>query len=231
MGVPTTFKVFIGLLVLLVITIPFGYYLSVVQPKKAQEEMILAQTINYYYENFRMNEKELIEYFESKGQKFEAMNSPEEAHAKMMELKKIGEPLTSKESKAFQNVNEPLPNLVSMSTLIISYGEKLPLDNKELMAIIDKAKDLGIDTVYSYSNEGFLISHNYYKISKQRYERKRDGIPDLDNHIPNEEETPYPQVFVMSEGRLDIDKTEKIVSKNPSIKVNGSSKGVFIFEK
>lgn len=169
----------------------------------------------------------------------------EELQGVFSDLNSFGKDVDKEYDSYFTNKNKKIMNeeqdILNYDALIVSYGVKDGLSDKELVDVIKNAKEQGIDKVYSFSNENGYNAHQlYYNIAEDYYNyvnrlEQFEGLDDRFNdnqfdyrHIGFSSGITVPQYYVVKKGMLDMETTKKLSDVIFLIDTNGETGGVFI---
>lgn len=235
---PKSFKVFLFSSILVVVFVSIALITNNINNKTTNDDQNYIATMNYFKVNLGMTEEEVLQYFSDKGEKFEALSSSEEVYEKYQYLQYKEADIEDKYKKTFGNINESIEDRENSNVLIVSYNIKNGKSNKELANIIEKYKNSYNNNIYSYSYEGLKSAINYYTIFNEHY--KTNNIPtkdneqgigvdyDFDGHILTDFNIDIPQVFIVKDGKLNIEETKKLDNKIPMINVEEKATGGYL---
>lgn len=220
-------KLLIGLLLILGIFAPIGLYSNMVNEKAIIFEQNRETTMNYFKTNLNMSEEEVIEFFKKQDVEYQVLDNTEDIHKKYEELLSSSLDLSNSERDVLTNPNKTidLTNLPNLNLIIVGISKEANvLSPKKIISIIENFKNKSQYEVYTYSKEGLKSQSTYFTI----FEQLKNGYPSQDiGHLRINFDTEFPQIFVVTDGKLDIEQSKKLIQNTPYINI----KGQFMWEE
>lgn len=186
---------------------------SKVKSKSSSKAVKPFTAIDFYKDALGMDTTGVLNYFKTKGVKFKYNATRAEAIKTLQKLKEEHKEVSNKTLNGYlKNKNVIVPSTMS-NYLVVNYG--VGYSDAQLLTILNKAKGLGLNNIYSYSEDGISDAKSLFDALNTN--TKNGNFTGGVETLPG-----MPIIYVVKDGKYNKILTKKLVGTNKYIDSDGN---------